>query len=64
MQLWAPAGGGKMGSLLLPLPQLGIQIYATPPPYKDNLTRKKIKKVSRGPHMVSEETYLGGGGHI
>ena len=62
MQLWAPAGGGgKMGSLLPPSPNLEFK-YMPPPPYKDNLTRKKIKKVSRGPHMVSEETYLGGGG--
>ena len=67
MQLWAPAGGGggKMGSLLPPpSPNWEFKYMPPPPPYKDNLTRKKIKKVSRGPHMVSEETYLGGGAYI
>ena len=64
MQLWAPAGGGGQDGVLAPPPPPtgNSNICHPPPPYKDNLTRKKIKKVSRGPHMVSEETYLGGGG--
>ena len=61
MQLWAPAGGGaRWGPCSPPSPNWEFKCMPPPPPYKDNLTRKKIKKVSRGAHMVSEETYLGG----
>ena len=50
MQLWAPAGRGGQDGVLAPPPQLGIQIYATPPPaYKDNLTRKKLKRCQGDP---------------
>ena len=62
MQLWAPAGGGARWGPCSPAPPTWNSNICHPPPYKDNLTRKKIKKVSRGPHMVREETYLGGGG--
>ena len=48
----ARRGGGERGHL----PPLEIQKYWGPP--KDNLTRKKLLKKLRGPHIVSEETDL------
>ena len=51
---WAPAGGGQEGALA---PPWKFTDMGGPP--KDNLTRN-LKKKLRGPHIVSEETDLGG----